>query len=65
MKIFKLSIPSLKKRIAPPELIQQLIDLKLIAPISENDSEFTEQIPLSESPTTSLEVKVQQKKHYR
>lgn len=50
-----------KKRIAPPELIQQLIDLKLIAPISENDSEFTEQIPLSESPTTSLEVKVQQK----
>ncbi|MCZ3009656.1 hypothetical protein NYY91_09470 [Acinetobacter baumannii] len=50
-----------KKRIAPPELIQQLIDLKLIAPISENDSEFTEQIALSESPTTSLEVKVQQK----
>ncbi|MDC5252579.1 hypothetical protein ACSHU8_12205 [Acinetobacter baumannii] len=50
-----------KKRIAPPELIQQLIDLKLIAPISENDSEFTEQIPLSESPTTSLEVKTQQK----
>lgn len=50
-----------KKRIAPPELIQQLIDLKLIAPISENDSEFTEQIPLSKSPTTSLEVKVQQK----
>ncbi|ARG40587.1 hypothetical protein DIQ47_00815 [Acinetobacter baumannii] len=50
-----------KKRIAPPELIQQLIDLKLIAPISENDSEFTEQIPLSESTTTSLEVKAQQK----
>ncbi|EJB8536463.1 hypothetical protein AB0T70_05950 [Acinetobacter baumannii] len=49
-----------KKRIAPPELIQQLIDLKLIAPISENDSEFTEQIALSE-PTTGLEVKVQQK----
>ncbi|ENT2172009.1 hypothetical protein ACFFIK_003909, partial [Acinetobacter baumannii] len=50
-----------KKRIAPPELIQQLIDLELIAPISENDSEFTEQIPLSESTTTSLEVKAQQK----
>ncbi|MCP5876762.1 hypothetical protein NL390_30365, partial [Klebsiella pneumoniae] len=50
-----------KKRIAPPELIQQLIDLKLIAPISENDSEFTEQISLSESPTTGLGVKVQQK----
>ncbi|MFI7855328.1 hypothetical protein ACFMJT_24925, partial [Acinetobacter baumannii] len=28
---------------------------------SENDSEFTEQIALSESPTTGLEVKVQQK----
>ncbi|MDO7385859.1 hypothetical protein Q5X51_02795 [Acinetobacter baumannii] len=50
-----------KKRIAPPELIQQLIDLKLIASISENNSEFTEQIPLSESTTTSLEVKAQQK----
>ncbi|EOZ8245208.1 hypothetical protein ACQW4L_003989, partial [Acinetobacter baumannii] len=50
-----------KKRIAPPELIQQLIDLKLIAPISENDSEFTEQIALSVPPTTSLEVKAQQK----
>jgi hypothetical protein len=39
-----------KKRIAPPELIQQLIDLKLIARSSENYSEITEQIA---SPTSS------------
>ncbi|MDV8150499.1 hypothetical protein R5L37_01805 [Acinetobacter pittii] len=45
-----------KKRIASPELIQQLIDLKLIASSSENSSELNEQIPCSESPVTTIEA---------
>ncbi|EXA59086.1 hypothetical protein [Acinetobacter baumannii] len=45
-----------KKRIAPPELIQQLIDLKLIAPSSENYSELPEQISPQESSITTKEI---------
>lgn len=45
-----------KKRIAPPELIQQLIDLKLIATSNESYSELTEQISMQESSITSNEV---------
>ncbi|ARG16422.1 TPA: hypothetical protein JIZ13_03270 [Acinetobacter nosocomialis] len=45
-----------KKRIAPPELIQQLIDLKLIAPSSENYSELPEQISPPESSITTKEI---------
>ncbi|PTV52992.1 hypothetical protein [Acinetobacter seifertii] len=45
-----------KKRIAPPELIQQLIDLKLIATSNESYSELTEQISPQESSITSNEV---------
>ncbi len=45
-----------KKRIAPPELIQQLIDLKLIATSNESYSELTEQTSLQESSITSNEV---------
>lgn len=50
-----------KKRIAPPELIQQLIDLKLIARTHENDSEVTEQIATSKSSSTAKEIDVPQK----
>ena len=45
-----------KKRIAPPELIQQLIDLKLIATSNESYSELTEQIFMQESSIPSNEV---------
>ena len=45
-----------KKRIAPPELIQQLIDLKLIAPSSENYSELPEQISPQEPSITTKEI---------
>ena len=45
-----------RKRIAPPELIQQLIDLKLIATSNESYSELTEQISMQESSITSNEV---------
>lgn len=45
-----------KKRIAPPELIQQLIDLKLIATSNESYSELTEQISMQESSIASNEV---------
>ncbi|MBU3083987.1 hypothetical protein [Acinetobacter seifertii] len=45
-----------KKRIAPPELIQQLIDLKLIATSNESYSELTEQTSMQESSITSNEV---------
>lgn len=45
-----------KKRIAPPELIQQLIDLKLIAPSNENYSELPEQISPQESSITTKEI---------
>ncbi|MGK8803731.1 hypothetical protein [Acinetobacter seifertii] len=45
-----------KKRIAPPELIQQLIDLKLIATSNESYSELTEQISMQESSISSNEV---------
>ena len=45
-----------KKRIAPPELIQQLIDLKLIATSNESYSELTEQISMHESSIPSNEV---------
>lgn len=45
-----------KKRIASPELIQQLIDLKLIAPSSENYSELNEQISFPQTPITTLET---------
>lgn len=45
-----------KKRIAPPELIQQLIDLKLIATSNESYSELTEQISMQESSIPSNEV---------
>lgn len=45
-----------KKRIASPELIQQLIDLKLIAPSSENYSELNEQISFPQTPITTLEA---------
>jgi len=44
-----------KKRIASPELIQQLIDLKLIAPSSENYSELNEQISFPQTPITTIE----------
>ncbi|MDR2250650.1 hypothetical protein [Acinetobacter sp.] len=40
-----------KKRIAPPELIQQLIDLQLIAPTNGNDSQITS----IKSSTTTIE----------
>ncbi|MCU4360075.1 MULTISPECIES: hypothetical protein [Acinetobacter] len=45
-----------KKRIASPELIQQLIDLKLIASSSENSSELNEQISFPQSPVTTIEA---------
>ncbi|MCG8284364.1 hypothetical protein MID07_06960 [Acinetobacter seifertii] len=45
-----------KKRIAPPELIQQLIDLKLIATSNESYSELTEQISMQESSITPNEI---------
>ena len=45
-----------KTRIAPPELIQQLIDLKLIATSNESYSELTEQISMQESSIPSNEV---------
>jgi len=45
-----------KKRIASPELIQQLIDLKLIAPSNENYSELNEQISFPQTPITTLEA---------
>lgn len=45
-----------KKRIAPPELIQQLIDLKLIATSNESYSELTEQTSMQESSIPSNEV---------
>ncbi|MFW1922021.1 hypothetical protein [Acinetobacter geminorum] len=45
-----------KKRIASPELIQQLIDLKLIAPSGENYSELNEQISFPQSPVTTIEA---------
>ncbi|WP_445536007.1 hypothetical protein [Acinetobacter sp. G18] len=45
-----------KKRIAPPELIQQLIDLKLIATSNESYPELTEQISMQKSSITSNEV---------
>jgi len=50
-----------KKRIASPELIQQLIDLKLIAPSNENYSELNEQISFPQTPITTLEA--HQKNH--
>ncbi len=45
-----------KKRIASPELIQQLIDLKLIAPSNVNHSELNEQISFPERPITTVEA---------
>jgi len=45
-----------KKRIASPELIQQLIDLKLIAPSGENYSELNEQISFPQSSVTAIEA---------
>ncbi|MDX8253378.1 hypothetical protein [Acinetobacter pittii] len=45
-----------KKRIASPELIQQLIDLKLIAPSNENYSELNEQISFPQTSITTLEA---------
>lgn len=45
-----------KKRIASPELIQQLIDLKLIAPAGENYSELNEQISFPQSSVTTIEA---------
>lgn len=45
-----------KKRIASPELIKQLIDLKLIAPSSENYSELNEQISFPQTPITTVEA---------
>lgn len=45
-----------KKRIASPELIQQLIDLKLIASSSENSSELNKQISFPQSPVTTIEA---------
>lgn len=48
--------PEFKKRIAPPELIQQLIDLKLIATSNESYSELTEQISPPETSITTKEV---------
>ncbi|MCU4529856.1 hypothetical protein POD11_06685 [Acinetobacter sp. P1(2023)] len=50
-----------KKRIASPELIQQLIDLKLIAPSNENYSELNEQISFPQSSVTAIEA--HQKNH--
>lgn len=46
-----------KKRIASPELIQQLIDLKLIAPISSAKPSTDEEITLKTSTTNNVEVK--------
>ncbi|NUF38623.1 hypothetical protein [Acinetobacter lactucae] len=48
--------PEFKKRIAPPELIQQLIDLKLIATSSESHAELTEQISPQESLITTKKI---------
>lgn len=45
-----------KKRIASPELIQQLIDLKLIAPSNANHSELNEQISFPQTPITTVEA---------
>ncbi|WP_373358768.1 hypothetical protein ACEN3H_05795 [Acinetobacter lactucae] len=45
-----------KKRIASPELIQQLIDLKLIAPSNVNHSELNEQLSFPERPITTVEA---------
>lgn len=45
-----------KKRIASPELIQQLIDLKLIAPSNVNHSELNEQISFPQTPITTVEA---------
>ncbi|WP_078221159.1 hypothetical protein [Acinetobacter pittii] len=45
-----------KKRIASPELIQQLIDLKLIAPSGENYSELNEQISFPQLSVTPIEA---------
>ncbi|MCU4346942.1 hypothetical protein [Acinetobacter lactucae] len=45
-----------KKRIASPELIQQLIDLKLIAPSNANHSELNEQISFPQTPITIVEA---------
>ncbi|WPP89575.1 hypothetical protein [Acinetobacter pittii] len=45
-----------KKRIASPELIQQLIDLKLIAPSGENYSELNEQISFPQLSVTTIEA---------
>ncbi|MCU4527973.1 hypothetical protein KTI57_15350 [Acinetobacter pittii] len=45
-----------KKRIASPELIQQLIDLKLIAHSGENYSELNEQISFPQSSVTTIEA---------
>ena len=45
-----------KKRIASPEIIQQLIDLKLIAPSGENYSELNEQIYFPPSSVTTIEA---------
>jgi len=44
-----------KKRIASPELIQQLIDLKLIAPIASTEASTGEEIILKTSPINKME----------
>ncbi|EKU38977.1 MULTISPECIES: hypothetical protein [Acinetobacter] len=44
-----------KKRIASPELIQQLIDLKLIAPIASTEASTGEEIILNTSPINKME----------
>lgn len=44
-----------KKRIASPELIQQLIDLKLIAPIASTETLTDEEIILKTSPINKVE----------